>query len=585
MIPVRSYFRLLSDYLRPQRAKVVLLAVILVGVIGLQLLNPQLIKRFIDTAIDGGDTSALIPLAATFVLIAVVQQGLAIWSTYLAEDIGWTATNLLRSDLTEHTLRLDMGFHKGKSAGELIERIDGDVTSLSNFFSAMMIKVVANGGLLIGILVMLTLESWIVGLGVALFTMLAMLGMTGLHQVAVPWWKEVRATAAETYGFLGEVVEGTEDITANGAAPYMSRRFDDIHRRWLPQMVRAWMGWGLMWSTNIVLYGFSMTIVFVLGSYLFGIGALTIGAVYLVFHYTEMTRHPMDQIRNQLEDLQKASAAIERVGELLETTTQLKPEGDTPVPSGALGVEFDAVEFSYADGNGDGDEIVLHDVSFDIAPGRVVGLLGRTWSGKSTIARLITRLYEPQSGTVSLGGVPTWDAHLEDFRKRVGMVTQDVQLFRASVRDNLTFFDASIQDERIIEAIQRLELEDWLDSLPNGLDTVLAGGSGGLSAGQAQLLAFTRIFLEDPGIVVLDEASSRLDPATEALIERAVDHLLEDRTGIIIAHRLGTVTRADDILILEDGRVVEHGERSALAADPQTRFSQLLATGMEEVLA
>jgi ATP-binding cassette subfamily B protein len=585
MIPVRSYFRLLSNYLRPQRAKVVLLGVILIGVVTLQLINPQLIKRFIDAAIDGDDTSALIPLAVTFMLIAVVQQGLAVWSTYLAEDIGWTATNQLRSELTDHTMRLDMGFHKGTSPGELIERIDGDVTSLSNFFSAMMIKVVANGALLIGIIIMLSLESWIVGLGVAVFTALAMLAMTGLHQVAVPWWKSVRATAAEAYGFLGEVVEGTEDITANGAAPYMSERFDDLHRRWMPQTVRAWMGWAMMWSTNIVLYGLSMTLVFTLGSWLFGIGTLSIGAVYVVFHYTEMTRYPMDQIRNQLEDLQKASAAIDRVGELLATTTQLKPEGDTPVPDGALGVAFDRVEFSYNDGNGDSDEIVLRDVSFGVAPGRVVGLLGRTGSGKSTIARLITRLYEPQSGTVSLGGVPTWDARVDDFRKRVGMVTQDVQLFRASVRDNLTFFDPSIPDEQIMEAIHRLELEEWLTSLPHGLDTVLESGNGGLSAGQAQLLAFTRIFLEDPGIVVLDEASSRLDPATEALIERAVDHLLENRTGIIIAHRLGTVTRADDILILEDGQVVEYGERTDLVADPESRFSRLLATGMEEVLA
>jgi ATP-binding cassette subfamily B protein len=585
MIPVRSYFRLLSDYLRPQRAKVVLLGVVLVGVIGLQLLNPQLIKRFIDTAIDGGDTSALIPLAATFMLIAVIQQGLAIWSTYLAEDIGWTATNQLRSELTDHTMRLDMGFHKSMSVGELIERIDGDVTSLSNFFSAMMIKVVGNGALLVGIIIMLSLESWIVGLGVALFTLLAMLGMTGLHHIAVPWWKSVRATAAEAYGFLGEVVEGTEDITANGATRYMSERFDELHRRWMPQTVRAWMGWAMMWSTNIVLYGLSITLVFILGSWLFSIGTLTIGAVFLVFHYTEMTRYPMDQIRNQLEDLQKASAAIDRVAELLATTTQLKPEGDTPVPDGALEVSFDHVEFAYNDGNGDSNEIVLRDVSFEVAPGRVVGLLGRTGSGKSTIARLITRLYEPQSGTVSLGGVPTWDAHLGEFRKRVGMVTQDVQLFRASVRDNLTFFDSSVPDERIMEAIHRLELEEWLNSLPDGIDTVLEAGGGGLSAGQAQLLAFTRIFLEDPGIVVLDEASSRLDPATEALIERAVDHLLEDRTGIIIAHRLGTVTRADDILILEDGQVVEYGERTSLIADPMSRFSQLLSTGMEEVLA
>ena len=165
------------------------------------------------------------------------------------------------------------------------------------------------------------------------------------------------------------------------------------------------------------------------------------------------------------------------------------------------------------------------------------------------------------------------------------MVTQDVQLFRATVRDNLTFFNANIPDAEILDVIHRLELDQWLASLPDGLDTMLASGSGGLSAGQAQLLAFTRIFLEDPGVVVLDEASSRLDPATEALIERAVDHLLENRTGILIAHRLATVRRADDILILDDGRVAEFGRRSDLVADPRSRFSKLLEVGLEEVLA
>jgi ATP-binding cassette subfamily B protein len=213
-----------------------------------------------------------------------------------------------------------------------------------------------------------------------------------------------------------------------------------------------------------------------------------------------------------------------------------------------------------------------------------VGLLGRTGSGKSTIARLLTRLYEPQDGEIRVGGVATWDAPLEVLRSRVGMVTQDVQLFRASVRDNLTFFDQSIDDDRVLEVIDRLELSEWLASMPDGLDTMLESGSGGLSAGQGQLLAFTRIFLADPWIVVLDEASSRLDPATEALIERAVDHLLEDRTGVIIAHRLHTVTRTDDILVLEDGRLVEFGERTVLASDQTSRFSRLLAAGMEEVL-
>ena len=164
-------------------------------------------------------------------------------------------------------------------------------------------------------------------------------------------------------------------------------------------------------------------------------------------------------------------------------------------------------------------------------------------------------------------------------------MTQDVQLFQATVRDNLTFFDRSIPDTRIQEVIERLELAEWYDALPDGLDTKLETGGRGLSAGEAQLLAFTRVFLRDPGLVILDEASSRLDLATEQLIERAVDILLKDRTALIIAHRLGTVHRADEIMILQDGEIIEHGERVALASDPHSRFAHLLETGLEEVLA
>jgi ATP-binding cassette subfamily B protein len=160
-----------------------------------------------------------------------------------------------------------------------------------------------------------------------------------------------------------------------------------------------------------------------------------------------------------------------------------------------------------------------------------------------------------------------------------------VQLFQATVRDNLTFFDRSIDDARIQAVIEELELSSWYESLPEGLDTRLETGGRGLSAGEAQLLAFTRVFLRDPGLVILDEASSRLDPATEQLIERAVDRLLRNRTAIIIAHRLGTVQRADEIMILRDGRVIEYGERERLAADPASRFYELLQTGLEEVLA
>jgi ATP-binding cassette subfamily B protein len=296
-----------------------------------------------------------------------------------------------------------------------------------------------------------------------------------------------------------------------------------------------------------------------------------------------MMREPLEQIRQQMEVLQKAGAGISRVGDLLAVRSRLDEAGRAALPAGPLSVEMRRVRFAYEDDEANGDA-VLTDIDLALAPGRVLGVLGRTGSGKSTLARLLTRLYDPVAGEVILGGTPLLAVAPHALRSRVAMVTQEVQLFRGTVRDNLTFFAEGVPDERLLEVLTSLGLGDWVAGLPAGLDTMLEAGSAGLSAGQAQLLAFARVFLRDPGLVVLDEASSRLDPATEALIERAVGRLLQGRTALIIAHRLVTVERADDILILEAGRVAERGPRPALAADPASQFSRLLRTGMEEVL-
>jgi len=248
------------------------------------------------------------------------------------------------------------------------------------------------------------------------------------------------------------------------------------------------------------------------------------------------------------------------------------------LPPGPLAVELDGVSFGYAEG-----VAVLRDVSVRLAPGRVLGVVGRTGSGKTTLTKLIARFYDPLTGVVRLGGMDLRAAHLSAVRARIGLVTQDIHLFNASVRDNLTLFDDSVPDARIGAALSALGLVDWLQELPRGLDTLLGSGGAGLSAGQAQVLACARIFLRDPDVVILDEASSRLDPATERLVQTALGKLLEGRTGIIVAHRLATVAYADDILVLEDGQVREHGQRLTLAADPASRFASLLRVATEEV--
>ncbi len=583
MIPVRRYWKLLRDYLRPHRARVGFLALLVAGGIALQLINPQLMAQIIDGAVAGDEETNLVGLAVLFMALAVAQQGLALAATWLGQRIGWAATNELRADLAEHCVRLDLGFHKRRTPGELIERIDGDVTALSNFFSQFVVHVVGNLVLLVGILVLLTIESLWIGLVMIVFAAVSMFATMRIHHLAVPWWAGFRARSAEFFGFLGEILGGTEEVRANGASPFFMGRLTRILHSWLPDQQRAGAGWSALWSANVFIFALSTALIYWLGERLFGAGDLTIGSVYLVFTYVELLRLPMDRIREQMEDLQKAGAGIDRVEDLFSVSTKVEDLGSRRLPAGPLSVSFDRVTFGYDDEDSGGGP-ALEEVSFEVGEEVVLGVLGRTGSGKTTVARLITRLYDPDQGSVRVGGVALPDADAIHLRQRVRMVSQDVQLFHASLRDNLTLFSESVDDDRLLDVLHRLGLGDWAMGLPSGLDTVLPPGGGGLSAGEGQLLAFARAFLADPGLVVLDEASSRLDPATERLIERAVDHLLEGRTGVIIAHRLATLERADEILIVDRGRVVEHGRRGDLAADPSSRFAHYLRVGLEEVL-
>jgi ATP-binding cassette subfamily B protein len=316
-----------------------------------------------------------------------------------------------------------------------------------------------------------------------------------------------------------------------------------------------------------------------LGGYLFLSGAITLGSVYLIFAYTQVLNRPLEQITRQMQDLQQAGGGVRRIEQLFGESTSLA-DGQRDLPSGALSVELDRVSFGYV-----ADEPILQDLSMRLEAGQVLGVLGRTGIGKSTLAKLLLRLYDPNAGAICLGGVDLREVSFSALRQRVGLVTQEIQLFHASVRDNLTLFDPSLADSKMVSVLEELGLHDWLSRLPNGLDTRLAPDAAGMSAGEAQLLAFARVFLRDPGLIILDEASSRLDPATERRIEAAISRLLDGRTGIIIAHRLATIERVDQVLILDSRGIREWGSRKELAGDPSSAFSALLRTGAQELLA
>ena len=577
-IPLVEYWRLLRAYLAGQRLAVAALSVLLVGGIALQLAGPLIVRGFIDAATRGTATDVLVGAALLFLGVTVVQQVTAVLGTWVTENVAWRATNGLRRDLVAHCLRLEAPFHNARTPGELIERVDGDVTALANFFSQFVIRIVGSALLLVGVLLLLAREDWRVGLAMAVFAFVGMLVLNRLRRLTGPHWEAAFDARGQFGGFLEERLGATEEIRSSGAVAYVLRQLH-VYQRLLMRRYRTAMLTGHhSYVAGKVISTGGLAIGLAFGAYLYSRGDATIGTVYLIGTYGALLGWPLEELTTQMLDFQQATASIFRVRDLRAVEPTIRDGPGADFPDGALSLEFRDVSFAY------GDEPVLRDVSFRVPAGETLGVLGRTGSGKTTITRLLFRLYEAREGTIRLGGIDVRHARLAELRDRVGLVTQDVQLFHGSVADNLTLFDRDVPRERILDAIDALGLTPWHESLPDGLDTHLAG-SRDVSAGEAQLLALTRVFLKDPGLVILDEPTSRIDPATERLIERAVTRLLTGRTGIVIAHRLGTVARVDSILIVERGHCREHGPRAALAADPASEFSRLLRTGMEAALA
>lgn len=580
MLSQRLNWRLLVHYLAPHRWQVLLLGALLAATLAVQLAAPLVAGRFLDAAVGNAPLDALLTLAGLTMILAVIGQGAAIAETWVAERLSWRVTNTLREDLARRLLSLDSAFHHAHTPGALLERVDGDVGALARLFSRFTVSIVGNGLLMAGILVLLSTLDWRIGLGLTLFTTLALGVMLWLRAAATPYSAAERQAAADFYGFLGEYLAGLEDIQTSGARDYVLHRCAELMRHWLRANLRAHMrGYGMVAASH-GLFGLGMAFALGLSALLYRDAALTIGAVFLIFRYTQMLRDPTEQIRNEVQDLQQAGASLGRIEALLAERSRITDGPGESLPAGPLAVDLDDVWFSYEPG-----VPVLRGVTLHLAERRVLGMLGRTGSGKSTLIRLLPRFHDPDAGSVRLGGVDIREVTVAAVRARVGLVTQESYLFGASLRDNLTLFDDRVPDTRLVDVLDDLGMGPWLRELPDGLGTMLGAGGQGLSAGQTQVLACARLLLQEPDVVILDEPSSKLDPATERLVHRAFGRLLQGRTGLIVAHRLSTFALADDILVLEAGAVIEQGPRLALAADPGSRYAALLRVAAGEAPA
>lgn len=578
-LPLKDYFELLYKYLKRQKFMVILLFFILVMNLVIQLVNPQILRYYIDAVTQNEGIENLLIAALLFIGFGIIRQVFKIVSTYISEKVGWTATNALRSDLIKHCINLDMDFHKAHQSGEMLERVDGDINALFSFFSTFVLQLLSNLGLLIGIILLLYREDWRIGLTLTVIAILDMVVMKYIEKKSLKHWEKSRAYNAQLYGFLGEQITSVEDINTCGAKNYTMNSLYKLYRKMLPIEVKASLGHYYMWIANIIVFALGNAAALILSAYFYGNSLITFGTVYLIFYYVELMASPLEEIRSQMQRLQRAEASIKRVKELLQIKSRIEYGSKNLDNEDSIDVDLEKVSFNYEDG-----EAVLKDININIEKNTVLGVLGHTGSGKTTLARLIVRLYDVCSGSIKFNGENLKSMTKESLMENISYVTQEVQIFHATVRENLTLFNPNIKDDTILKVIEDIGLIPWLNNLPEGLNTILDNGGSGLSSGEAQLLAFVRVFLKDPKLVILDEATSKLDPITEGLIDRALNKLLEDRTCIIIAHRLGTVGRANNILILEEGKVLEYGNRKELCKDRSSKFYNLLQKGMEEVL-
>jgi ABC-type multidrug transport system fused ATPase/permease subunit len=568
-----SRWRALGALLRPDAGRWAGLGALVATGSALTIAGPLVVRRIVDTAADGTTAGEITRLALVFLAIAAVAQLLAVIVAWLATVAAWRTTNDLRLTMTRHVLGLDHEFHRTHTPGELIQRVDGDITSVSEFLGQVVTKAAGAAMLVAGMVVVLSVIDWRLGLGMAVYVALAMAVIVSTRHRAISESSDEMGALGRLYGGIEERLTAAEDLRANGAADHVAWRFVEDSEEALVSAVRRERAFLVMWWFVQGAVAAGWVFALVVGAVLYERGTITLGTAFLLFQFVLLVARPLEEVVHELETVQKANGAMVRVAELLAIQPRVLDEGTTSPPAGPLAVTATDVHFDYGD-----DRPVLRDVDIHIDGGRSVGIVGRTGSGKTTFSRLVLRLVEPTSGLVALNGVPIADIPFAELRRRVALVPQEVELFAGTVRDNVTLFDDDPTDAAVVDALERVGLGVLAAS---GIDRELGAGGAGLSAGEAQLLALARVWLRDPDLLVLDEATARVDPETERRIEAAVVELMRGRTTLVIAHRLSTLKSVDEIIVFEHGRVIEHGDRTDLVGDDDSRFARLLAIALD----
>ncbi len=560
---VQKLYKRLWVYILQNKLPFAIAIVMILCLSFLQVLIPQITRHAIDTVIPSKNLDQLPWVGGAILLVSLLVGVFNFLRSYMMSLFGHRILNNIRNDLYQHIQKLSISFFDNQRTGDLMSRLSGDVNAMGNLITADIPEIFADSITVVAISAYLFSTDWQLTAMVLVTWPL----MIYLSQVFGKWmrdtYREVQVSGAAINSHIQDTISNINIIKSFGNEQYEIDRFADYSRDYMDANIRAVRLWSLFFPVIGILNNLGTLIVVVFGSSEVMLGRLTIGELAAFLAYITQLNQPIRRFSKVMNIIQRAIVASDRVFEILDIEPEVTEKEDAVAIANVEGrVTFENVEFAYSN-NG---QVILHEFNLEIKPGMTVALVGSSGAGKSTVAKLAMRFYDPQKGRVLLDAYDLRDVTLDSLRDHVGIVSQETLLLYGTIRDNIAYGKLDATDEEIEAAAKAANAHQFIMSFPEGYNSIIGERGLKLSGGQRQRLAIARVLVKNPQFIVLDEATSALDTESESLIQESLQKLLKDRTSIVIAHRLSTIYNADLIVVMEQGRILEMGTHAELIA-------------------